>query len=158
MNRDRLIKKREKLIVQREISDRLSRIEELTQYFDSIGVEYLVHIECEKVIDALQAYPAIFSGLDWDRIPNSEKVTYNSIDERNSTIATAMAQCLDLSDITFVAWGDAAKPIVEIEAKQSIENLGVMADEDFDMWILNLEKGFCLEHYHEGYVAWTIAS
>ena len=158
MNRDRLLKKREELKARLETSDRLSRIEDLIHHFDKHGIAHRVHIECEKVNSALRAYPTGFSGLDWDKIPNSKKIAYSSIDERNDIISTVITQYLELSDKTFIAWGDGAKPIVEITANQAAENSGAMADEDFDMWVLNLEKGFCLEHYHEGYVAWTIAS
>ncbi|MEM8676219.1 MAG: hypothetical protein AAGF83_20490 [Cyanobacteria bacterium P01_G01_bin.67] len=158
MNRERLIKKREALKAKLEIENRLKRIDDLIQYFDRNNIEYRLHIDCEKVDQALFAYPAQFSGLDWDNISNSEKVAYDSIAERNRIISTTITQNLNASDIAFVTWSDGYKPILEMAANLAAENSGVMADEDFDMWVLNLEKGFCLEHYHEGYVAWTIAS
>ena len=158
MNREKLIKKREALKAKLEIESRLQRIDDLIQYFDRNDIEYRIHIDCEKVTKALFAYPVEFSGLDWNKIPNSEKVAYDSIAERNRIISTIITQNLDASDTAFVAWSDGYKPILEIAANLAAENSGVMADEDFDMWVLNLEKEFCLEHYHEGYVAWTIAS
>ena len=158
MDRERLIKKREALKAKLEIENRLKRIDDLIQYFDRSKIKYRIHIDCEKVTKALSAYPAQFSGLDWNKIPNSEKVTYDSITERNRIISTTITQNLNASDTAFVTWSDGYKPILEIAANLAAENSGVMADEDFDMWVLNLEKGFCLEHYHEGYVAWTIAS
>ena len=87
-----------------------------------------------------------------------KKSLTDSIAKRNRIISTTITQNLDASDTAFVIWSDGYKPILEIAANLAAENSGVMADEDFDMWVLNLEKGFCLEHYHEGYVAWTIAS
>lgn len=158
MNRERQIKKREALKAKLERKNRLERIDDLIQYFDRNDIEYRIHIDCEKVDKALFAYPAKFSSIDWDKISNSEQVTYDSIAQRNKIISTTITQNLDASDTAFVTWSDGYKPILEIAADLATENSGVMADEDFDMWILNLEKGFCLEHYHEGYVAWTIAS
>lgn len=158
MNRERLIKKREALKAKLESENRLKRIDDLIQYFNKNDIKYRLHIDCEKVDEALFAYPAEFSSLDWDKISNLEKVAYDSIAERNRIISTTITQNLDTSDIAFVTWSDGYKPILEIAANLAAENSGVMAYEDFDMWVLNLEKGFCLEHYHEGYVAWTIAS
>ena len=158
MNRERLIKKREALKAKLEIENRLKRIDDLIQYFDRNDVEYRIHINCEKVDKALFAYSTQFSGLDWDKIYNSEKIAYDSIAQRNRIISTTITQNLYASDTVFVTWSDGYKPILEIAANLAAENSGVMADEDFDMWVLNLEKGFCLEHYHQGYVAWTIAS
>ena len=158
MNRERLILKREALKAKIESENRLKRIDDLIQYFDKNDIEYRIHIDCEKVTEALFAYPAEFSGLDWNKISNSEKVTYNFIAKRNRIISTTITQNLDASDTVFVIWSDGYKPILEIAARLAAENSGAMADADFDMWVLNLEKRFCLEHYHEGYVAWTIAS
>ena len=158
MDRERLIKKREALKAKLEIESRLSRIDELIKYLDRNGLEYRIHIDCEKANEALLSYPANFSGLNWDKIPNSEKVIYSSDAERNKIISTAIAHHLDVLDTTFVIWSDGYKPILEITANLVAENSGAMADEDWDMWVLNLEKGFCLEHYHEGYVAWTLSS
>ena len=158
MDRERLIKKREALKAKLEIEGRLRRIDDLIKHLDKNELEYRIHMDCEKANEALLSYPAEFSGLNWDEIPNSEKVIYGSIDERNKIISTAIAHCLDGSDTTFVIWADGCQPILEITATLVAENSGAMADEDFDMWVLNLEKGFCLEHYHEGYVAWTLSS
>ena len=158
MDRERLIKKREDLKTKLEIADRLSRIDNLIQHLDKNEIDYRIHMQCEKVLEVLVVYPSEFSGLAWNKIRNSKKAVYSSIDERNKIISTVVTQYLDLSDTAFITWGDAYKPILEMTAKLAAENSGVMADEDFDMWILNLEKGFCLEHYHEGYVAWTMTS
>ncbi|MEM6611915.1 MAG: hypothetical protein AAF652_06600 [Cyanobacteria bacterium P01_C01_bin.72] len=158
MDRERLIKKREALKAKLEIEARLGCINDLIEHFDQNEIKYRIHMNCEKVIEALFSYPAEFSGLNWDQIPNSKKVIYHSITERNKIISTAITDHLDLSDTIFVTWGDGYKPILETTANLAAENLGVMADEDFDMWVLNLEKGFCLENYHEGHVAWTSAT
>ncbi|MGD1920773.1 MAG: hypothetical protein ACFCAD_18945 [Pleurocapsa sp.] len=158
MNREKLIKKREALKVKRSLENRLKRINDLIKYLDWNSIEYCIHINCEKVTKVLSTYPAQFSGLDWDKISNSEKVTYDDLTERNKIIATIITQNLDASDTVFVTWSDGYKPILEIAANLAAENSSIMADEDFDMWVLNLEKEFCLEHHHEGYVAWTIAS
>lgn len=158
MDRKRLINKRKALQAKLEIADRLSRIDELIQYLNKHEIKYQIHIECEKVLEALFAYPTNFSGLNWEYIPNSQKVTYCSIDERNQIISATVIHNLKESDTVFITWGDDNKPILEISAKLAAENSGIIADQDFDMWILNLEKGFCLEHYHEGYVAWVLAS
>ena len=156
MDRERLIKKREALKAKLKIEDRLSRINDLIKHLDRNEIEYCIHMDCEKANKALFSYPAEFSSLNWDKIPNSEKVIYDSIAERNKIISMAITNCLSVSDTIFVIWSDGYKPILETTANIAAENSGVMADEDFDMWVLNLEKGFCLEHYHEGYVAWTI--
>ena len=158
MDRERLIKKREALKAKLKIEVRLSCINDLIKHFDKNELEYRIHMDCEKATEALDSYPAKFSSLNWDKIPNSEKVIYGSIAERNKIISTVITHHLDVSDTTFVIWGDGYKPILEITANLAAENSGAMADEDFDMWVLNLEKGFCLEHYHEGYVAWTLSS
>ena len=136
----------------------MSRIEDLIQHFDKNVIDYRIHIECKKVLEALLTYPSEFSGLAWNKIQNSKKAVYSSIEERNKIISNVVTQYLNLSYIVFIIWSDGYKPILEMTAKLAAENSGVMADEDFDMWILNLEKGFCLEHYHEGYVAWTMKS
>ena len=156
--RERLIKKREALKAKLKIESRLNRIDYLIKHFDENEIEYRIHLDCEKANEALYSYPANFSGLNWDKIPNSEKVIYGSVAERNKIISTVITDNLDVSDTTFVIWSDGYKPILEITANLAAENSGAMADEDFDMWVLNLEKGFCLEHYHEGYVAWTLSS
>lgn len=158
MDRERLVKKREALKAKLEIESRLSRIDYLIKHFDENEIEYRIHIDCEKATEALDSYPAEFSSLNWDKIPNSKKVIYGSDAERDKIISTVITNNLDGSDTTFVIWSDGYKPILEMTANLVAENSGVMADEDFDMWVLNLEKGFCLEHYHEGYVAWTLSS
>ena len=158
MDRERLIKKREALKAKLEIEARLKRINDLIKHLDKNEIEYRIHLDCKKVTEALVSYPAEFSSLNWNKIPNSEKVIYGSIAERNKIISTVITHYLDGSDTTFVIWGDGYKPILEITANLVAENSGAMADEDFDMWVMNLEKGFCLEHYHEGYVAWTLSS
>ena len=158
MDRKRLSKKREALKAKLEIEARLRSINDLTKHFDENEIEYRIHINCEKANEALLSYPAEFSSLNWDKIPNSEKVIYGSDAERNKIISTVITDYLDGSDTTFVIWSDGYKPILEITANLAAENSGAMADEDCDMWLLNLEKGFCLEHYHEGYVAWTLSS
>ena len=157
MDRKRVIKKREALKAKLEIEARLKRIDDLTKYFDNNEIEYCIHLDCEPANEALLSYPPEFSGLNWNQIPNSEKVFYSSIAERNRIISTVITRCLDVSDTTFVIWSDGYKPILEITANLVAENSGIMADEDFDMWVLALEKGFCLEHYHEGHVAWTFS-
>ena len=155
--RERLIKKREELKARREIESRLRRIENLVQYLNNNRVEYRIHIECEKADKALHSYPAIGSGLNWDKIPNSKKAYYHSFDEIDEIILTVITDYLNKSDTTFVIWGDGYMPILEITANLVAENSGVIADEDSDMWILNLEKGFCLEHRYPRHVAWTIS-
>jgi len=112
-----------------------------------------------KANEALVSYPAIGSSrLDWDKIPNSEKVFYSSDAERDEIISTVITRYLDRSDTTFVIWEDGYTPILEMTANLVAENSGVMADKDWNMWVLNLEKGFCLEHYYRGHVAWSILS
>ena len=157
--RERLIKKREALKAKLKIESRLNRIDYLIKHFDENEIEYRIHLDCEKANEALDSYAANFSGLNWDKIPNSEKVFYGSDDaKRDKIISTVITDNLDGSDTTFIIWADGYKPILEITANLVAENSGVMADEDWDMWVLNLEKGFCLEHYHEGYVAWISSS
>ena len=158
MDRERLIKKREALKAKLEIEARLRSINYIIKHLDQNEIEYRIHLDCEKANQALLSYPAEFSGLNWDKIPNSEKVIYGSDAERNKIISTVITDNLDESDTTFVIWSNGYKPILEMTANLVAENSGAMADEDFDMWVLNLEKGFCLEHYHEGYVAWTLSS
>lgn len=158
MDRERLIKKRKALQAKLQIADCLSHIDELIQYLNEHEIKYRIHIECEKVLEALLAYPTNFSGLNWAHIPNSQKAAYCSVNERNKIISATVTHNLKKSDTVFIVWGDGNKPTLEMSAEFAAENSGVMADQDFDMWILNLEKGFCLEHYHEGYVAWVLAS
>jgi len=158
MDRERLIKKRKALKAKREIEDRLGRINDLIKHLDQNEIKYRIHLDCEKANKAILSYPAKFSGLNWEKIPNSEKAIYSSDTERDEIISTVITNYLDVSDTIFVIWADGYKPILEITANIVTENSGAMADEDFDMWILNLERGFCLEHYHEGYVAWTLSS
>ncbi|MEL6928840.1 MAG: hypothetical protein AAFO95_09415 [Cyanobacteria bacterium J06600_6] len=158
MDRERLIKKREALKTKLEFEGRLGRIDDLLKHLDYHKIKYRIYLDCEKAEQALYSYPAEFSGLNWGKIPNSEKVFYCSDAERNKIISTVIRHYLDKSDTTFVIWADSYKPILEITASLMAENSGAMADEDFDMWVLNLEKGFCLEHYHEGHVAWTALS
>ena len=158
MDRERLIEKREALQAKLEGADRLRRIGDLIQHLNKQGAEFEIHMECKKAQEALYAYPGNFTGLNWDAIPNSNKANYQSIAERNQIVSSTIIQYLDGSDTVFVTWGDGAKPILEISAKTAAKNAGAITDEDFDTWFLNPEKGFCLEHYHEGYVAWIIAS
>ena len=74
MDRERLVKKREALKAKLEIESRLSRIDYLIKHFDENEIEYRIHIDCEKATEALDSYPAEFSSLNWDKIPNSKKV------------------------------------------------------------------------------------
>ena len=73
MVRERLTKKREALKVKLEIEARLRRINDLIKHFDKNEIEYRIHMDCEKVIEAFFSYPAEFSSLNWDKISNSEK-------------------------------------------------------------------------------------
>ena len=153
--RERLVKKREALKAKREIENLLRRIDDLTQYFDRHKIEYHIHLECERAYEALYSYPAVGSGLNWEEIPNSKKVFYSSIDERNEILSTVIMHCLEALDTTFVIWDDGYKPILEITANLVAEHADALAEEDSRMWILNLEKDFCLEYRDWYYIAWT---
>ena len=114
MDIERLIKKRKALKAKLEFENRLERINDLIQHFYKNDIKYCIHIDCEKATKALLSYPVIFSGLDWGKISNSEKVNYDSIGERNRIISTTIKQYLDASDIVFVIWSDCCKPTLEI--------------------------------------------
>ncbi len=155
MDREKLLKKRNKLKAKIYTSVRIGLIRELINYLDSKKVEYNLHLECDRVF---KKYPTNFSGLNWGIIPNSQLIHYHTIEQRNQIISNALTEYLNKSDRVFVVWSNGLTPILELSVKQLMDNIEPIVNEDFDMWILQLEKGFCLEHYHEGYVAWTINS
>ena len=136
----------------------MRRIDDLIKHFNRHEIEYRIHIDCEQANEAIVSYLAEFPDRNWDKIPNSEKVFYGSDAERDEIISTVITRYLDRSDTTFVIWEDGYTPILEMTANLVAENSGVMADKDWNIWVLNLEKGFCLEHYYRGHVAWSILS
>ena len=150
--RERLIEKREALKAKRKLESRLRSINDITQYLNRHKIEYRIHLEHEQADKALHSDPAYTSSLNWDEIFNSKKLTYHSFTERDEIISTVITDYLEVSDTTFVIWNDGYKPTLEIAANLVAEHADAIADEDSRMWVLNVEKGFCLEHRHGAYI------
>ena len=156
IDRDKLVKKREELKARLHTEARLSLIDDLIQYLDSKNVRYKIKYDNTAIDWIIQSFPFSFASIDWARTKNAKRISYSTYEERDRLVQNAIDEFLKKDDPVIVAWSNAERPEIETTAETIINNTNVFAEEDFDFWVLNIDKGFCLENYHEGYVGWAV--
>ncbi|MFM2483284.1 hypothetical protein [Celerinatantimonas sp. YJH-8] len=158
MDREKAIQKRLKLREEHERQYRLNLIVDLTKFLDAQLIPYQIEFGNNVAEWIAENFPIQFSGIDWGNCAGSETIPFVEDDVRDRLIVEAISNDLQVDDIVWIAWGNALRPIMSVRAEVVVLHPAKFADEDLDMWIIQVEKGFCLECYHEGYVGYKRVS
>lgn len=150
--RDELLKRREALKKERALAYRLSMLDALRSQLDALGIAHTVRLDREAFAWMAHAFPYVFSGIDWDKVPGATKTRHPSDEVRDRLIREALATHLCPCDLVVVTFGNADTPSLELAAGAVIRHTALFADESEDLWVTLPEKGFCLESSHECYV------
>lgn len=158
MDRENTVQKRSKLHEESERKSRLALIEDLILFLDEESLTYEVKFD-DSVSDWISAnFPLLFSGIDWENSPESIKTPFREIVQRDNAISDIVSTYFAGEDVVSVTWSNALRPTVLVSAEVLTKHPAAFADEDSDMWVVQLDKQFCLECCHEGYIGYKRVS
>ena len=154
MDKTSLLKKRQALLQQQQLAQRLALHKELLSCLDAHHIDYQLCFDNPAIQWLQDNFAWHFSGLDFAQIVGAKKQPYDSIEQRDSIIAATLLSYLHADDQLQIAWGNALRPELQVSLADFLRMPELFIEQDFDCWLTHRASGFCLEHYHEGYVLW----
>jgi hypothetical protein len=138
------MKKQPKLII-----PNLARfLEESRENFQILPPEKIEDCPTTKWLE--RNFPiASWGRVTWSSVPNCFCLTWETYTELFSFFQKIVNE-QSLEGEVVIMWGNALKIPVQLDLNILIKYQEIAFDEDFDVWIINREFGWCIEVCHSG--------